>query len=57
MSTDPKKNDVIKEDELDKVSGGRGITAAPVDADSTESASVPSGGAPPSRTNPTPEEA
>ena len=57
MSTDPKKNDEIKEDELDKVSGGAGFTAAEGDVNSTESASVPPGGAGPSLIRPTPEEA
>ena len=43
MSTDPKKNDEIKDDELDNVSGGRGVTGAEGmdDGNSTQSSSVP----------------
>ena len=55
MSTDPKKNDEIKDEELDKVSGGRGITAAEGDPDSSETASIPPPG--PSRDRPEPEQA
>ena len=54
MSTDPKKNNEIRDEDLDKVSGGAGITAAEVDPNSTETASIPPPG--PSRDQPTPEQ-